>query len=131
MNFDDDISIANAYNNSKRIKKEKTIEQYAKYYWNNMNNRVGKGCYKDITIEWEYSDFEKWFINNKEIFDRIKSANKSPSIDRIDPRKNYSEQNCRIIPSDLNTALGKINGLQSQLKKLYSFVEENKHWITD
>jgi len=127
--FDDDTLIANAYKNSKRIKKDKTIKQLAKYYWKSMNSRVGKGYYSNIKIEWEYTSFEEWFIGQEEKIIQIKNAGKTPSIDRINPTLHYTEQNCRIIPNDLNTALGQITGLTTQLKKLYLFVENNKHWL--
>ncbi len=125
----DDYDVGAAFIRTKKKKKEKTLEELAKYTWNNMNQRVGKGSYSNISIDWDYEDFLKWFISKEQVIEKIKSSGNVVSIDRIDPRKNYCESNCRLIPNELNVALGKINGLHTQLKKLYEFVEQNKNWL--
>jgi hypothetical protein len=124
-----ELEIGRNFRSRNKVKVERSISELAEYTWKNMNNRVGKGCYKNVEIKWEKGAFIAWFICQEAVIAKIKASGKVVSIDRIDSRKGYSEDNCRLIPNDLNVALGQINGLHSQLKKLYEYIENNKEWL--
>lgn len=96
-----------------------------------MNSRVKKGIYKrkGIQVIWTFDEFKMFWISNTEKIQKIKNAGFVPSVDRINSDGNYELTNCRIIPNHLNTALGNINNLQGQLKKLYALVESSREWF--
>lgn len=133
MEFDDDTLIAQNY---LRQFKKKVIKNYSsktiiKAYYRSMLQRVKSGTYKKkgIKVEISYDEFEKLWMNNLETIQKIQDAGYVPSVDRINSMGNYVESNLRFIPLDLNRALGKIEQLQNQLKRLYKFVEKFNGFI--
>lgn len=115
----------------KDLVKTRTLDQEIKAYWNGMNTRVKKGIYKrkGIRVVWSVDEFKLFWLSNSEKIQKIKNAGFVPSVDRIDSDGNYELTNCRIIPNHLNTALGNINNLQGQLKKLYALIESSTEWF--
>jgi hypothetical protein len=109
----------------------RTQDQEILSYWRGMNSRVKKGIYKrkGIQVIWTFDEFKMFWISNTEKIQKIKNAGFVPSVDRINSDGNYELTNCRIIPNHLNTALGNINNLQGQLKKLYALVESSREWF--
>lgn len=131
--YDDDVAFAKAYDIAHTVKKEKTKDQIIRAYWNSMNNRVKHGIYlkNKITVSWDASEFHRWFNDRWEIFDRIKASGETPSIDRIDPSKNYTSSNCRLIPMSVNSALGELNSIILRMKNIQSFLKANEHWLKE
>ena len=79
---------------------------------------------------WTFEEFKRWWIDRKDVRDKIINAGEVVSIDRINSDKHYCVENCRIIPNRLNGILGKINQLQGQLKKLYQKAKDMEHWVS-
>lgn len=133
MLLDDETSIAQNY---LRQFKEKTVKNYSsktviKSYYRSMVQRVKSGTYKKkrIKVEISYDDFEKFWLEHLETILKIKEAGFIPSVDRINSMDNYKKDNLRFIPLDLNRALGKIEQLQNQLKRLYKICEAMREWV--
>lgn len=131
--FDDDILLARSLHRLHNPKKEKTKEQIIKSYWHSMNSRIKKGCYleKSIKVEWTFEEFSNWFNLRWRLFEEIKSAGETPSIDRIYSNGNYCEANCRMIPASVNSALGEVNMLISRMKTVQAFLKKNEHWLKE
>lgn len=131
---DNDISMARALRSAKKPRTELSSQQRARRHWNSMVSRVKTKPYvsKGIEIHWTYGEFEEWFCSdvNQARIDAILMAGETPSIDRIDSSGNYSKDNCRIIPTKLNRALGEVNALVSRMKTLQAYLRENEHWLT-
>jgi len=97
--------------NGKKVSKERLY-----YIWYSMRKRCnnkniddykyygGKGI--KVCKEWNnsYLKFKEWAINNgyKSVSNK-KCSSDSMSIDRIDPEKNYTPENCQIITLSENT----------------------------
>ena len=113
-------------------KKPRTWKQTIKDYYNYQKQRVKRDSYssKGILVVWTFEEFELWMENNKEKFEYIKSVGHTPSIDRIDASKHYEESNCRMIPNELNSAMGEITALQNRLKHLYEYCSANSFWLS-
>lgn len=131
--IDDETLIAYNYLKQfkKKVPKNYSSKSVIKSYYRSMNQRVNSGSYKKkgIVVEISYDEFEIFWNNNLETILKIYSNNLIPSVDRINSMDNYRIDNLRIIPLDLNRALGKIEQLQNQLKRLYKFVERFKGYV--
>lgn len=134
MLLDDDLSVARQY--MKRFKKVVPVDYFSnatiRRYYRAMNYRCKKSrSYKKkgIKVEISLEQFENFWKNNSEKIVKIQEAGFIVSIDRINSFGNYSLENIRIIPNHLNRTLGKIEQLQSQLKKLYLLAESLKDWV--
>jgi hypothetical protein len=134
MLLDDDTSIARNY--QKQFKKVVPIDYFAKattkryyramqYRCKNSRSYKKKGTKVEISLE----EFENFWKNNSEKIMKIQEAGYIVSIDRINSFGNYSLDNIRIIPNHLNRALGKIEMLQAELKRLYLIAETLKDWV--
>lgn len=133
MLLDDDTSLARTFLGQfkEKVQTDYFSEAIIKRYWSNMNSRIKTKSYKskNIQIIWSFEEFRSWWLENRIKIEKIISEKLIPSVDRIDSTKHYQKENCRIIPNHLNSALGKINQLQAQLKPLYSIVEKDRHWL--
>ena len=117
--------------------KEKVPANYSsksvmKKYYRSMNERVSKSYSykrKGIKVEISLEEFEKFWFDNLEKMLKIQSSGFIVSVDRINSMGNYRIDNIRIIPLELNRALGKIEQLQNQLKRLYKFADSLKEWV--
>lgn len=123
--------VGKIYLNSKKEKVVLTEEQIIKRYWNNMNQRIKSGSYlkKNVKVVWSFDEFRTWWLEQSELIKKIRDAGETVSVDRIESSGNYCIENCRLIPNNLNTTLGKINQLQEQLKKLYAKAERYRKWV--
>ena len=134
MLLDDDTSIARNF--QKQFKKVVPIDYFAKAtikrYYRAMNYRCKNSrSYKKkgIKVEISLEQFENFWRNNSEKILKIQSAGFVVSIDRINSFENYSLNNIRIIPNHINRALGKIEMLTAELKRLYLIAEGLKDWV--
>jgi len=134
MFIDDDTSIARNY--QKQFKKVVPVDYFAKstikryyramqYRCKNSKSYKKKGTKVEISL----SDFENFWKNNSEKIIRIQEAGFVVSVDRINSFGNYSLENIRIIPNHINRALGKIEMVTTELKRLYLIAETLKDWI--
>lgn len=129
--LDDETSFTNHIMRTLHPKKPKTWNQIVKSYYNSQKQRVKTPLYskKGILVVWSFEEFLSWMDANKERFELIKECGHIPSVDRIDSNKHYSLDNCRLIPNELNSALGEINALQNRLKHLYEYCDKNSSWL--
>jgi len=91
-----------------------------------------KGIDFDLTIEWFQDQFKqnRCAISGEKFNFGIKVGNTrldpySPSVDRIDSAKGYTQDNCRIILTCLNLALNEW-GLPLYIKIAKKVLEKNK-----
>jgi hypothetical protein len=134
MLLDDDTSIARNY--QKQFKKVVPVDYFAKstikryyramqYRCKNSKSYKKKGTKVEISL----SDFENFWQNNSKKIIKIQEAGYIVSVDRINSFGNYSLDNIRIIPNHINSALGKIEMLHAELKRLYLIAETLKDWV--
>jgi hypothetical protein len=133
MLLDDDTSLARNFQKQFREKKATNYSSKAvmKKYYRNMLERVKTIPYKKkrIVVEISLEDFEKFWEDNQELMHRIQEAGFVVSVDRINSFGNYSRENIRILPLHLNTALGRMEMYQEQLKQIYKLLENSKEWL--
>lgn len=89
-------------------KYRKTTKGYVSIMWGTMNQRCGKGSYKNIKVEMtkdEWVQFATPFIS-KFLEQR---PDETPSVDRLDPNGNYSINNIRIISYQENLLRSRFN----------------------
>jgi hypothetical protein len=95
--------------NPPKGRKPKDIEHYRHSVPMAINARVGKGAYKNITNDFGEHGWSKWFNDSYDSLKAIIEAGEIPSIERVDPKKNYCYENCIWLPLTMNQMLGKIH----------------------
>ena len=105
----------------RRIRRQKylsTKEGWASNLYSHMQNRCGKGKYKNTKVTLTRSEFIK-LVRDTAGFDQMIK----PSVDRIDSKGDYSLENTRIIELAENSG-------RANRKYLGCLVVgcENKHW---
>ena len=99
----------NRYDGVLNIKKMNDIEKRAYKSWKDQGQRCSNKnnpryyCYGAVGIKREYCarEFIWWYVN--EFYKRDKWIR--PNVDRIDPKKNYSFDNIRLIECSENVSL--------------------------
>lgn len=103
----------------------KTIEHYFSSTQKAINSRCGKGSYKLIKNEFDANTWNAWFDLHKCTLQKIIDSKRIPSIERINPKMNYSAENCIWLPLQLNKAIGKIGYLNSLKKRFKAYIMKN------
>jgi hypothetical protein len=132
MNYiEDDISFARWFENIHSDRKSIDLKGLQKRYWYNMNARVKTGSYKakGIKVIWSFEEFIQWWNDNFKRYETILERGLTPSIDRIDSKKHYEASNCRWLPNNVNSALGKVEYLMVEMRNLQTFLKENEEWL--
>lgn len=131
--IDDDTLVAWQF--QKQFKK-KVVTDYSsksvmKKYYRSMKDRVKKGSYKKkgILVELSLDEFSDFWYSHLEQLKKIQDAGFVVSVDRIDSKGNYSLKNIRFLPLHLNRALGKLEQLYSEMKRLHKVLENLKEWV--
>lgn len=125
--------IAQVYTNRKKKDKcVKTYEHYRKSMWKGIVDRCGKKRgYKNIQNLFTSETWEIWYNKNEILIRNLLQQNITPSIERVDSKKDYSPENCIILPANLNSTLGRIHSAKKQLKIFQKYVENNLHFFPD
>jgi len=90
-----------------KFQRENNPRSYAKYIFRGIKRRVlSDPSYSKIKIEIDEADWIEFVFRNWSTIQSIKKSGETPSIDRIDPKKNYCLENLRFIPKSLNSKLG-------------------------
>lgn len=87
--------------------------------WHHMNERVIKSksySKKGIKVNVSKEEFLKWVVPEIGSF-MLKNPNQTPSLDRIDPEKNYELTNIRVISREINFARSSYTSRWLGLKK--------------
>jgi hypothetical protein len=92
-----------------------TIEYFKVVSWNSMNRRTINGSNPDyknintinylkkgIALDFSKKEYYDWCESQRDIIEKIYTESRTPSIDRVNPDKNYSLDNVRILPFDMN-----------------------------
>lgn len=130
--IDDDTSLALNFLNKdkKKIPKDYSKKSLIKKYYNSMKERVKTKSYKKkgIQVLISFEEFELFWNQNLELMNKIQDAGYVVSIDRINSFDHYRIENIRILPLHLNRMLGKLELLQSEMKRICSKLDELKDW---
>ena len=103
----------------------KSIDHYFKSIPKSINSRVGKGSYKAIKNEFNEESWKEWFQLNLSSLNKIIESKRIPSIERINPKMNYSIKNCIRLPLQLNKAIGKIGYLNMLKLRFKVYIQKN------
>jgi hypothetical protein len=92
---------------------------FINHRWNKMKERVlTNPNYIDIKIDMDREDFARWIEPQWPVIEYYWVIGEEPSIDRIDPKKDYRINNLRIISKTLNSLLGTIARNEKRSEKL-------------
>lgn len=131
--IDDDTSLALNFLNKDRqkIPKDYSKKSLIKKYYSSMKERVKTKSYKKkgIKVLISFEEFEMFWNQNLELMNKIQDAGYVVSVDRINSFDHYRIDNIRILPLHLNRMLGKLELLQSEMKRIYSKLDELKDWV--
>lgn len=114
-----------------RIRETDTLEGWAIRAWYNINTRTVNGMCpqwqqpmiasylnKGILLEFTREELIQWALSKRETYNQLKMNKEIPSVDRIDPSKNYSIDNIRMISRKMNRLLGSLQAGEVKRKKM-------------
>ena len=105
------------------------------------NNKHHRSCYKEhnikMCVEWKQSfrNFYSWALQNGYKYEKLSNGFNKYTIDRIDPYKGYSPENCRWITiqeQQRNKTSNKIIEWQGKIYKLWELSKKyniNEHTL--
>lgn len=86
----------------------RTVKGYLTSIWNSLNQRCGKGPYKEISLEMTKEQWRDFATPLLEKFLQER-PHETPSLDRINPNGNYSLDNIQIISYQENLLRSRFN----------------------